>query len=274
MNSRKPMIAKPSLFAVMACTFLGLASAQDAKDPFAADAISSMPPTPDHLIPLDPYPEDWEISYTKKLTKHLGLDEMYLARMIVRPSFSAEYSMRVHGDAESYAIDSSKEFFVTYTISNESIWYSMPDNNSENIPKAIKPKSFKASIPAETARRVCAIWDEMIFRTHYTREGSGGLDGVTIEFASRYGHGEAWCPNDGTSPALLRDIGETLIAYCRASIEERKKLLEAINTSAAKLETHLKQQAEKSGVGQPANAPKSKSEGSEKPKPESEAHPQ
>ena len=202
------MIAKLSRLAAMACILYGLASAEDASEP----------PTPDHLVPLRPYPEDWEVAYTKQLTKYLGLREVYLARMIVKPSFGAEYLMRIHGDKESSAFDDSKKYFVTCTVSDKSIWYSMPNNNDKKIQKPIRPKTFTASIPAETARRVCRIWDEMIFRTHYPREWSAGLDGVTIEFASRYGHGEAWCPTDGTSPALLLELGERLIAYCKVAV--------------------------------------------------------
>src|SRR5690606_14513400 len=80
-------------------------------DPFAVDAESSMPVTTDHLIPVDPYRGDWAAAYEKVLEKRLGLDQVYLARMIVRPAFDAEYSMRLHGDASSYAIESSKKFF-------------------------------------------------------------------------------------------------------------------------------------------------------------------
>lgn len=235
------MRATLSFLALMIYHICGFACADEAINPFSKTGDSvKMPQSPDHLIPIDPYPGDWRIAYTKQLTKYLGLDEVYLARMIVRPSFGAEYSMRIHGNAKSYAIESSKEFFVTCTISDESIWYSMPDNNSEKIQKPIKPKSFEASIPAETARRVCAVWNEMIFRTRYTRDGGGGLDGVTIEFASRYGHGEAWSPTDGTSPALLQNLGERLIAYCKAPTEEQMKFLDAVHISAAKLETRLK----------------------------------
>jgi hypothetical protein len=215
--------------------------AEDSSDPFSENyKPEAMPSTPDHLVPLEPYPGDWRRPYVKQLTQYLDLDAVYLARMIVRPSFGAEYSMRVHGDTNSYAFDDSKEYFVSCRISDKSIWYSMPSNNDEKLQKPINPQLLKASLPTATARRVCAIWKAMILRTRYPEDGSGGLDGVTIEFASQHGHGEAWSPTDGTSPALLWDLGEKLIEYCKASDEAKKAALEAINKSANTIEEHLK----------------------------------
>jgi hypothetical protein len=270
MNPIRHIIAKFSLL-LLACNISSdITCAEESEDPFAADAKVAMPMTPDHLVPLQPYPADWEIDYTKQLTKHLGLDEVYLARMIVRPSFGAEYLVRIRGDKKSYAFDHSERFFITVVASDESIWYSMPDNNSEKQQKPIHPKTFEATIPVYTARRVCGIWDEMILRTRYSREGGGGLDGVTIEFASRYGHGEAWTPRDGTAPALLWSLGESLITYAKAPEDERKAFLAAINKSADTVVAHLKRQSEQAGTGQPATHPESKPEGSDKPQPESE----
>lgn len=234
------MRSSPFFSALMICLVCGFARADEKPDPIADNGEQTKEPqTPDHLIPINPY-SFWRMPYTKQLTEHLGLGEAYFARMTVRPSFVAEYSIRVHGGPKDYTVESSKEFFVTYTTSDQNIWGSMPENNSENIQKTVTPKSFTASIPAETARRVCALWDEMILKTRYARDWGGGMDGTTIEFSSVQGHGETWSPTVGSPPALLHDLGERLIDYSKAPAEERMKLLDAIHTSAAKLENQMK----------------------------------
>ena len=175
------MNIKQFFLAALFCLVSGIAHADE--NPFSDDAVPAILNTPDHLVPVNPYPGDWHIAYSKLLKKHLDLDAVFLARMIVSPSSGAEYSMRVHGDAKSYAFQHSKEFFVTCNVADENIWHAMPENNSEKIQKPIKVQVFKAPLPVETARKICGLWDEMIFRTHYTREGSGDFDGITFEFA-------------------------------------------------------------------------------------------
>ena len=234
---------KPTLKILILVTFTfgAFVHAEDSSDPFSENSQpDNTPSTPDHLIPLNPNPGNWQRPYVKQLTQYLDLDAVYLARMIVMPSFEAEYSMRVHGDADSYEFDQSKEYFVSCRISDKSIWYSMPSNNDEMLQKPVKPQSIKASLPTATARRICAIWQAMILRTQHPEDDGGGLDGVTIEFASQHGHGETWTPTDGTSPALLWDLGEKLIEYCKASDETKNAALEAINKSADTIEEYLK----------------------------------
>jgi hypothetical protein len=247
------LIVRAALTA-LACLLAGFANGEDASDPFSAARESeagegvALHRTPDHLQPVDPYPQDYSIAYTKRLAKYLDLSAPYLARMSVRPSFDAEYLMRINGPPEDDTEYASKEFFVSCTVSDKSIWYAMPENNDEKKQKPINPESSKAPLPSETARKVCGLWDEMIFRTRYSRELNSGLDGTTIEFASPRGHGEAWTPSAGTSPALLWDLGEKLVAYCKAPADDREKLLKTVNESAGKLESYLKQRPEKDGV--------------------------
>ena len=201
---------------------------------------NKLPLSPDHLFPIDPYPANYKIAYNKQLTKYHSLEKARLARMVVRPSFGIEYSLSMDTDGSWRNLKSSKDFFLRYTITDKNIWYSMPENNSGKVQEAIKPTTLKASIPAETALKVIKLWDEMILQTRYSRSDDSGLDGVTIEFSSRFGHGETWSPSDGTSPAMLYELGEKLITYCKASKKERKKLLIDINRAAAKLEIFLK----------------------------------
>lgn len=242
---------------VMAWTMISAGRLQaENDDPFAADRkidpeIASYR-TPDHLIPIDRITEDWAFAYEKQLKKYLNLDASYLVRMIVRPSFDAEYTVSVYGDSDSYEISASKEFFVSYTVVNRNIWYARSQDNQEKIEKPIQPKTLKASIPAAVAKRVCAIWDEMILGTHYPREDSVGFDGVTIEFMAHRGRGETRSPTEGTSPALLKDLGESLINYCKADEKERKQRLDAIGQSASKLESYLKKQAKPVEATKPA----------------------
>ncbi|MFT5904515.1 MAG: hypothetical protein ACI9E1_000090 [Cryomorphaceae bacterium] len=208
--------------------------------PFENDEETrKLPLGPDHLIPIDPYPADYRIAYNKQLTKHHSLEKAHLARMVARASFGIEYSLRMDTEANWRDLKSSKYFFLIYTITDKNIWYSMPENNSGKVQETIKPTTLKASIPAETALKVIKLWDEMILQTRYSRTDDSGLDGVTIEFSSRFGHGETWSPSDGTSPAMLHKLGEKLITYCKTSKEGRKRLLKDINTAVAKLEAYL-----------------------------------
>lgn len=240
MSTRKRIIKWNGLLA-MACLTCTLA--QD-NDPFSDTGPVSqpMPHTPDHLVPPEPYfLDDWKIDYRKLLTKHLDLDARYIARMIVKPSFEPEYSMRLHGDANSTVIEHSKEFFITCVIPDNSIWKSLPENNSENIQKPISTQTIKASISEEYAKRVNSVWNEMIFQTRYPRKSIDGVDGITIEFATLNGHGETWSPDEGTAPALLWELGEILIAYCKGSEEERKPLLAYIDAKLSAMEERLKE---------------------------------
>lgn len=265
------MKAPLAAFVWIGCLLSGFTRGEDAGDPFAdtgetkAGEAAARHRTPDHLQPLDPYPMDWEVAYTKQLSKYLDLKAPYLARMIVRPSFDPEYLMSIHGPPEDdYPGVDSQGFFVSCTVSDKSIWYSMRENNSEKVEKEIKPTTSTAPLPAEVARKVYGLWNEMLLGTRYTRELNAGLDGVTIEFATHLKHGEAWSPSVGTSPALLWDLGEKLVAYCKAPVEERKKLLDAVNESAGKLDSYLKRGAGKGDIAPSAPKAESKSESDKK----------
>lgn len=252
-----------SLFLVVGAIILHRepVNAEFVDDPFAEELVvkevstpeiiellpEHLPPDLDHLVPIQPYPMDWQISYTKELTQHLELDEDYVARMIVRPSFGPEYSVRISGDKGSSAFEDNDNYFVTYCVSDKSIWYSMPENN-DGVCKEIQVSVYRAPIPKKVARRVTMIWDEMIFGTRYPREGHGGLDGVTIEFSSRWGHGEAWSPRLGR-PYLLWNLGEALKAYCKAPKTMRHTSIGSIEQRATTIETHLKMQANKPVLG-------------------------
>lgn len=200
---------------------------------------------PDHLVPLDPHPGDWDIRYSKQVRSRLKLDDQpYDLQMLVRPSFSPEYVVRIYG----FSSRVSKTLVVTYTSAEKSIWYSMPENNQERKQKDVPVSTKLAELPNPLATRVYKVWERMLRRTRYPQVPHQGLDGTTYEFSfSRvYGditmltaYGEIWSPSERKSPLLFIELGESLIAYCKAWPAEQSTAAQAIEEKAKQLEKYL-----------------------------------
>lgn len=230
------------LFTVANLTTLGT-RAETATDPFAEPKGKSeapkLPPEPDHLVPVDPYPGDWHVRYTDLIRAKLKLDEPYFARMVVKPSFGGESSLRLHGGEQEHEISKTEKVFLTHSVAEKSIWYSMPENNQEKQQKEVKVTTTTVSIPKPMEVRLCSLWNRMILRTRVPAGNGDGLDGVTIEFATRRGYGETWSPMQQKSPLLFVELGESLVDYCKSTDETRKARLKAVSQKADKLESYL-----------------------------------
>ena len=210
------------------------------------------PPSPDHLVPPTLNTEDYQVSYHNQLKANLRLDAPCLALMLVKPSFESEYSLLLQGDGNTASIKDSKSFSLTLTKAVGSIWESMPWNNDDEKQRKVTVKISTAPISPALAARMHGLWNRMISRAHKPTHPNTTFDGVSYEFATAIGRGEAQNPSQRNSPALLTDLGECLVQYCQAPEEEREEILKEINKAADALETYLKEhsQEEKPKTGE------------------------
>jgi hypothetical protein len=176
---------------------------------------------PDHLVPVDPYPGDWHVRYSDQICARFKLAPEYDLQMLVRPSFSAEYVVRLYSDKKNPCDSSAAEkVFLRYSIADKSIFYSMPENNLKKKRQKITVSTTTIDFPKALSARLHDLWERMLLRTRYPEEPNGGLDGTTYEFAMWCVYGETWSPNERKSPLLFIELGESLIGYCKAAPEE------------------------------------------------------
>ena len=199
-------------------------------------------PWPDHLMPVDPYPGESHIRYTDQLRSRFKLDFYFFAQMVVRPSFSSEYVVRLHGTENDSYFDTTNKFFLTYSVSDQSIYHSMPENNSNKKQREVSITVTTVELSKPLATRIKQLWERMLLRTGYPQAGEGdgrGLDGVTFEFATRNVYGTTWSPHERKSPLLFIELGDSLIAYCKAAPAERPAATKEIENKAEQLEKYL-----------------------------------
>ncbi|MEI7909599.1 MAG: hypothetical protein WCK77_08195 [Verrucomicrobiota bacterium] len=198
---------------------------------------------PDHLVPVDPYPNDWRVRYTNVLHSLIKAKPFFFAQMETRPTFSGESSLQLHGEDGVSEFSKAKHFFLTYTEADTNIWYSMPENSNDGKKGPVNVTITTVPISKAVASRLCEIWNEMLMRTRIPKEEATGLDGVTIEFATPRGYGKTWTPTELKSPLLLVKLGESLIQYCKATEDNRASLMKDVETKAADIEMYLKEHA-------------------------------
>lgn len=204
---------------------------------------------PDHLVPVHPYlGDDMLARYDHQLRSRFKLDSSFFAQMVVRPSFHSEYVVRLHGKKEDKHFTMTNQFFLTYSIADKEIWYSMPENNDKKRQEKVKISTTTAEIPKALAIRIQQLWEQMLLRTRYREqdvisshemERIIGTDGTTFEFAVWNAYGETWSPDERLSPLLLVELGESLVGYCKAIPGERPAATKEIENKAAQLEQYL-----------------------------------
>jgi hypothetical protein len=209
---------------------------------------------PDHLVPIDPYPGDPLAPYYNQLRSRFKLDSSFFAQMMVRPSFHKEFVVRLHGRKEDTSFTATNQFFLTYSIADKEIWYSMRENHDKKGQEKIKISTTTADIPKALAIRIQQLWEQMLLRTRYREqdvvsshevERIIGTDGVTFEFAVWNAYGETWSPEERMSPLLLVELGESLVGYCKAAPGERPAATKEIENKAAQLEQYLNEHPSK-----------------------------
>ena len=113
----------------------------------------------------------------------------------------------------------------------------------------------------------------MLQHTKYPAKASMGLDGITFQFSVwvrglGYLYGETWTPGSGL-PAEIASLGSEFTTFVSDKKAKEKSLIQKLKTFEAKIP-----KAEQVGDNQLDTALESKSEGEEKPKPESEGRSQ
>jgi hypothetical protein len=200
---------------------------------------------PDHLVPVNPYPGNWSVRYNDELHSRLNLDSSFLAQMVVKPSFSGEYAVRLLGSQDINPLDTSKKFYLTYAAASKNIWYSMPKNNNQKKQLKVSISFTKVEIFEPLAVRIQQLWKRMLYQTHYFETNGVVVDGVIYEFGIWHHYGEAHSPQERKSPWLFIELGESLITFCKAAPEERPNAAKEIENKAAQLEKYLNKHSSK-----------------------------
>jgi hypothetical protein len=194
---------------------------------------------PDHLEPLSIYPTKWLVPYKRQIRSQLKLDSPYILQMLVLPSFSGEYAVRLHGKRREQKIEDMGNVFLTYSIAKTSIWDSMPENNGGKTQKNVVVNSITVDFPKPLAKSLVKIWTRMLQRTRDAENDYGACDGTTYEFSMLDMSGQTWSPQQQKSPLLFVELGEALIAYCKAAPADRLTAEETIEKKASQLTKYL-----------------------------------
>ena len=211
---------------------------------------------PDHLVPVDPHPDEWSVGYSNALQSRLKLHGDYFAQMLVMPSFEGEFAVRLHGSKDDRFLSEAARVFVTYSVADKNIAYSLPPRLEVRVPgwrqsrkkERIRVSTTSAEIPKELATRVLRLWEEMLLRTRYEEQSVVSTrdveriirtDGTSFEFSALNAYGETWSPQEPSSPLLLVELGATLINYSKAPAGERPGVMKQIEDKASELEKYL-----------------------------------
>jgi hypothetical protein len=238
-------------------------------------------PGPDHLVPVNPYPDKLSGKYHNlchDLLNMSGVDahdphdpfpprQPATIAMLSRPPFTPEecivLSEKKAGDRHA--------FVLIHTRASRNIWYSMPENSyidededeGEGEPKK-PPKEAPKQDPVVVSRttkpldpvraeRIFRLWSRMLKDVHYSTVGSGGIDDADLyEFRYHGMYGEARTPLKGPVRRLV-DTGEAMIAVCESPADDLEKSLARLDAACDALEKQLaaREASKKAGATAP-----------------------
>ncbi len=208
---------------------------------FAQEQPHQRPYEPDHLIPERALAEAHDQSYDVALRENLRLDATFFARMVILPSFDGESCLRLHGPEGESDITKASRFFLTSYQADQSIWKTLPQQSDEyRKPGPVIVSVATAPLPAAFARRLRAIWDEMLARSCPPDSPNMTLDGVSYKFSTPKQTAVATNPRQRMSPVLLTELGRSLMQYCEAKPEDRTRRMKSAEQHATVLENYLK----------------------------------
>ena len=200
---------------------------------------------PNHLTPLDYPPNEYDL----RLAKYLFVTEGSLASLIFRPSFEAESCLAIHEEVPDkvkekhggwqFVPDNEKKYFITFTRASDSLWHSMPQNNSEKQAKEVEVSRIDREISAQLAIAIHRVWARMLQQTKYPATFSSGLDGNTYQFSVWLRglgnlHGETWSPDNGLLAEFV-SLGEALAEFSVDKTASEENLLKRLKTFDAKI---------------------------------------
>lgn len=164
----------------------------------------------DGLNPSENYFDisDLALKHNQKTKEKLyeGLEEDFHIRMLVRPSFDAEYIFQVDRDIRNYEAES---FVVRYQKTESNLWYAKEDYQKINI------KKYQARINKEDAELLTNAFVQLLKTTRYERSDFDIYDGTNyLLSAFEYGpgivSGNVKSPRDNEIKAVV-DVVENLI---------------------------------------------------------------
>lgn len=236
---------------------------------------------PGHLQPLA-WAGGESADYYRRVDELLGFDVDDVA-MLTRPSFTSESLVRVELANWREVRDDSAEprYVVHHAITNANVWYAhlgewtdeatepasyrerqaaflrLLDEWDKNgskppMPQPVRGPSLlehirvaKRSVPfpAPLAQRIGVVWRRMLLGVRYPERNRAGFDGTTYVFAAEHRVGKVWSPDEGTTPALMIEVGESLAAYALGKDDERGAALSVVEARVLALEQRLDEQA-------------------------------
>lgn len=183
----------------------------------------------DHLIPVkgifSSYEFEFQYNVPLRALLFKNLENKFIARIIVKPSFQPEYLISIEKLGDS--------FLLCYNTLSESFWY-LKDTLK------IKTNSRKINIDQQFSETIRDVFNQFIVNTKYPNEQINGADGTTYEFMTfKIGvglrAGETWSPQKGTKMRKLTDLSnmlkdmcvnsnyktqkEAILSYCKSFIE-------------------------------------------------------
>lgn len=154
----------------------------------------------------------------------------YVLQFLIKPSFEPETLLSL------YRVDGRYEAQVR--APEVRIW------GAEGGFGNIECKEAKKQVPAQTAERLCRVWNQMLVRTKRSMSDYLAFDGESYAFMGYqeglgYMSGETSNPEQGTRPHVLAGIGEAMVAYVLADPASEHVLLANVTTSLDGLEASL-----------------------------------
>ena len=169
----------------------------------------------DGINPNDSYFDlpKYSLEYYQKIKEKLyeGLEEDFHVRMLVRPSFDAEYIFQVDRDIRNYEAES---FVVRFQKTKSNLWYA-----EENY-KKVNVKKYQAQINKEDVELLTNAFVKLLKTTRYERSDFDIYDGTNyLLSAFEYGpgivSGNVKSPRDNEIKALV-DVVENLIKQTKS----------------------------------------------------------
>lgn len=194
---------------------------------------------PDHLVPLKSDTPVWSVRYMETLRPQLNLNAPFFARVLILPSSEGESCLRLHGDESDMDITKSTQFFLTSYQADKSIWYAMQENNDARKHGKVTVGVSSTPVSKAFAKRLRAIWDQMLSQTRQPEKPNPANDGVIYEFSTPERSGQTWSPRANNSPKLFVNLTQSLHRYCKAPPVDRPGVMKSLELHILALERYL-----------------------------------
>ncbi len=189
-----------------------------------------------YLEPLRPYDE-----YQALVQRNLVNSRLTVFSMVVRPSFSPEYSICITSNNRDSKRTGPIEYKVVYTLAQTKIWKwkNFPDGHGELDLHPVDVASQSAVLDAKVALKLFSVASDVLVQTRYPKPNKDfttvRCDGTNYEFCCGNYWGNAWSPETGI-PALMVRMGELLGDYAKAGEKGSTAVLKQLDVVCADLQ--------------------------------------